>query len=95
MAAARHRPVAPHTSQSIVSTAANVHLLCAVPNRLIYEADISAISPWRDRLASNLLPVKDGFIEPNDEPGLGLAINEDILKDYPAIAGSPYVPPRS
>lgn len=45
------------------------HLLCAVPNRLIYEADISAINPWRDRLASNPLVVKDGFIEPNDEPG--------------------------
>jgi D-galactarolactone cycloisomerase len=94
MAAAWHRPVAPHTSQSIISTAANVHLLCAVPNRLIYEADISAINPWRDRLASNPLLVKDGFIEPNDQPGLGLAINEDILKEFPAIAGSSYVPPR-
>lgn len=50
--------------------------------------------PWRDRLASNPLVVKDGFIEPNDEPGLGLTINEDILADYPAIAGSSYVPPR-
>jgi L-alanine-DL-glutamate epimerase-like enolase superfamily enzyme len=38
--------------------------------------------------------VKDGFIEPDDEPGLGLTINEDILADYPAIAGSSYVPPR-
>jgi hypothetical protein len=33
------------------------------------------------------LVVKDGFIEPNDEPGLGLTIHEDILADYPAIAG--------
>ena len=69
-------------------------MLCAIPNRLIYEADISAINPWRDRLASNPLVVKDGFIEPNNEPGLGLTINEDILADYPAIAGSSYVPPR-
>lgn len=94
MAAAWHRPVAPHTSQSIISTAANVHLLCAVPNRLIYEADISAINPWRDRLAANPLVVRDGFIEPNDGPGLGLAIDEDMLAQYPAIPGSSYVPPR-
>jgi len=94
MAAAWHRPVAPHTSQSIISTAANVHLLCAVPNRLIYEADISAINPWRDELAANPLVVTDGFIEPNDEPGLGLTINEEMLVNYPAIPGSSYVSAR-
>jgi len=38
---------------------------------------------------------RDGFIDLNDNlPGLGLTINEDILADYPAIAGSSYVPPR-
>jgi L-alanine-DL-glutamate epimerase-like enolase superfamily enzyme len=53
-----------------------------------------AINPWRGRLASNPLVVREGFIEPNDEPGLGLTIDEDMLADYPGIAGSSYVPPR-
>jgi L-alanine-DL-glutamate epimerase-like enolase superfamily enzyme len=42
---------------------------------------ISAINPWRGRLASNPLVVREGFIEPNDEPGLGLTIDEDMLAD--------------
>jgi hypothetical protein len=57
-------------------------------------ADLSAINPWRDRLASNPLVMREGFIEPNDEPGLGLTIDEDRLADYRGIAGSSYVPPR-
>ena len=94
MAAAWHLRMAPHTSQSMISTAANVHLLCAMPNRLIYEADISDTNPWRDQLAANPLLVKDGHIEPNEEPGLGLQIDEEMLTRFAAIPGSCYVPPR-
>lgn len=92
MASAWHLRMAPHLSQSIISTAANVHLLCALPNAMIYEADISRINPWRDDLARNPLRVVDGYIQPNDEPGLGLDIDESILEQYPAIPGSSYVP---
>jgi hypothetical protein len=34
------------------------------------------------------LVVREGFIEPNDEPRPGLTIDEDMLADYPGIAGS-------
>lgn len=94
MAAAWHVKMAPHTSQSVISTAANVHLLCALPHGMIYEADISAVNPWRDVLARNPLRVVDGHIEPNDKPGLGIDIDETILERYPAIPGSSYVPPN-
>ncbi|MBY6139318.1 mandelate racemase/muconate lactonizing enzyme family protein [Leisingera daeponensis] len=93
MGAAWHLQVAPHTSQSVIGTAANVHLLCAISNGLIYEADISARNPWRDDLATNPLKVEKGFIEPNDLPGLGLEIDEAMLEAYPAIPGASYVPP--
>ncbi len=69
-------------------------LICAVPNRLIYEADISDTNPWRDQLTANPLLVKDGHIEPNEEPGLGLQIDEEMLTRFAAIPGSCYVPPR-
>ena len=94
MAAAWDLRMAPHTGQSMISTAANVHLLCAMPNRLIYEADISHTNPWRDQSAANPLLVKDGHIEPNEEPGLGLQIDEEMLTRFAAIPGSCYVPPR-
>jgi hypothetical protein len=41
------------------------------------------------RLASNPLVVREGFIEPNDEPDPSLTIDEDMLADYPGIAARP------
>lgn len=92
MAAAYHLLAAPHTSQSVISTAANAHLLCALPNALIYEADISARNPWRDELSKVPLGVERGWIEPADRPGLGLEIDDELLARYPAIPGPCYVP---
>jgi L-alanine-DL-glutamate epimerase-like enolase superfamily enzyme len=92
MAAASHLSLAPHTSQSMISTAANVHLLCAIPNGLIYEADLAPVNPFRDDLSDPALVVKEGYIEPNDQPGLGLHIDEELLARYPGIPGPCYVP---
>jgi len=93
MAAAYHLLMAPHTSQSVISTAANVALLCAIPNGLIYEADISPLNPWRDDLAKPALAVVDGHIEPFEGPGFGIDVDEALLARYPAIPGPCYVPP--
>jgi D-galactarolactone cycloisomerase len=92
MAAAWHLPLAPHTSQSVISTAANLHLLCAIPNGLLYEADLAPVNPFRDDLSDPALVVKDGYIEPNDRPGLGLNISEEVLARYPGIPGPCYMP---
>lgn len=91
MAEAWHLMVAPHTSQSMLSTAANMHLMCAVPNALIYEADLAPVNPFRDQLVRNPLVVKDGYIEPNDEPGLGVDVDESVIAKYPGIPGPAYV----
>jgi L-alanine-DL-glutamate epimerase-like enolase superfamily enzyme len=91
MAEAWHLPVAPHTGQSILSASANVHVMCAIPNALIFEADLAELNPFRDDISSSALLIKDGYIEPNNGPGLGLNINESILEKYPAIPGPCYV----
>lgn len=92
MAEACHLFVAPHTSQSIISTAANIHLLCAIPNGLIYEADLAAVNPFRDEIAGSPFKFEGGFIEPNDKPGLGIDINEELLESYQGIPGPCYQP---
>ena len=92
MAAAYHIPAAPHTSHSVISAAANVHLLSAIPNGLIYEADVAKINPFRTDLAKPALAVKNGYIEPPDAPGLGLNIDEAMLAAYPALPGPCYIP---
>ena len=92
MAAAWHLASAPHTSHSMLSAAANVHLLCALGNGLVYEADEAPVNPFRTDLARNPLEVRDGCIEPHDAPGLGLDIDEAMLADYPAVPGPCYLP---
>jgi len=92
MAAAWHLFAAPHTSHTIISTAANVHLLCALSNALIFEADVAGINPFRTELAGDAYRVVDGHIEPADRPGLGLDIDEAVLARYPAVPGPCYIP---
>jgi D-galactarolactone cycloisomerase len=92
MAAAWNYHAAPHTSHSILGAAANVHLLCAIQNGLIFEADVAPINPFRTDLARNPLQVVDGYIEPNDAPGFGLDIDESVLAEYPAVPGPCYIP---
>ena len=92
MAAAWHLFAAPHTSHTIISTAANVHLLCALSNALIFEADVAGINPFRTDLAGDAYQVVDGHIEPVDRPGFGLDIDETVLARYPAVPGPCYIP---
>ena len=94
MAAAWHVPMAPHTSHSVISAALNAHVLSAIPNGLIFEADVAKINPFRTELAKPALELKDGHIEPFDKPGLGLDLDLAVLDQYPAIPGPCYIPGR-
>ena len=65
MAGAWHLWCAPHTSHTVISAAANVHLLSALSNGLIFEADVAAVNPFRTDLAGQgAYAVVDGHIEP-------------------------------
>jgi D-galactarolactone cycloisomerase len=92
MAAAWHLFAAPHTSHTVISAAANVHLLCALSNALVFEADVGGINPFRTELAGAAYQVADGYIAPPDKPGLGLDIDPAVLDRHPAIAGPCYIP---
>ncbi len=94
MAAAWDLLMAPHTSHSVISAAANVHLLAALANGLIFEADVAKVNPFRTDLSKSPFAVVDGHIEAPDRPGLGLDIDEAMLAQYPAIAGPCYIPGR-
>jgi D-galactarolactone cycloisomerase len=92
MAEAWHIFAAPHTSHTVISAAANVHLLCALSNALIFEADVGGINPFRTELAGNAYRVIDGHIVPPDGPGLGLDVDLAVLDRHSAIAGPCYIP---
>lgn len=94
MAAAWHLFAAPHTSHTIISTAANAHLLAALPNALIFEADVAEINPFRTELAGDAYQVVDGHIAPLDRPGLGIDIDAAVLQKISGGAGAVLHPRR-
>ncbi|MGK6315517.1 mandelate racemase/muconate lactonizing enzyme family protein [Neorhizobium sp. DT-125] len=84
-----HLQFAPHTSASVLSTAASLHTLSVAPNAFIYEADVSAINAFRDELGKPF-EIVDGIILAPEGPGLGVEINESLISRYPFIPGASY-----
>jgi D-galactarolactone cycloisomerase len=39
-------------------------------------------NPWRDGLAIDPPTIKDGYIEVPKKPGLGIEVNEDVVRKY-------------
>ena len=89
MASAFRVGYAPHTgSSSANALAVGMHLATAMPNFLFYE---HMQSDWSDEQRNPLrwdlfnLPVKsfkDGYLEIEDTPGLGIELNEDVVRRY-------------
>ncbi len=90
LAMAYRRAFAPHTGMSSIDGAACVHLLCAAQNALVYESDCAAFNPFRDDLVGGAPCVVDGYIEPNEAPGLGIEIDESLFAKLPGVAGPCY-----
>ena len=91
LASAYRRAFAPHTGMSGIDAAACVHLLCATSNALIYEGDCAAFNPFRDELVAGGPVLVDGCVEPNDQPGLGIEVDERLFAKLPGIAGPCYL----
>lgn len=89
LSSAFHIPYAPHTgSSSAICMAASLHLAVAEPGFLIYEY---MMSDWNKSQKNPLrwelvqLPIKsfnNGYIEVDEKPGLGIELNEEIIKRY-------------
>jgi galactonate dehydratase len=82
MAEVHHVQIAPHLYCGPVVGAANIQLATCSPNFLIQES----IERWQG-FHSDILktPIRweEGYIIPPTEPGLGVELNEELIKDYP------------
>ncbi|MCG8483795.1 MAG: mandelate racemase/muconate lactonizing enzyme family protein [Clostridia bacterium] len=75
-------PCIPHVFSSGISLASNLHLIGSIPNGSLLEYDRN-YNPLRNTLINEeLLPDKNGFVHIPDRPGLGIEVNEDIIKKY-------------
>jgi galactonate dehydratase len=82
MAEVDHVQIAPHLYCGPVVGAANIQLAACSPNFLILES----IERW-DGFHAQILrkPVRweAGYVIPSTEPGLGVELNEELIKQYP------------
>ena len=82
----------PHTSATGINMAASIHMLAAVDNGGYFEGDVAAHNPFRDHLGGTPYKVdRSGCVEPLDQPGLGLVVDENFLATHPLIDGPCYV----
>ena len=73
-------PIAPHNIGSPVQTVANCHVMAAVPNFLVLEFHHLDDSFWEGIVNEGPL-IQEGHIEVPNLPGLGVTLNEDLLKN--------------
>jgi len=79
----------PHVWGSAIAMKAGLHCALALPHYpgglvqrpMLFEMDRTP-NVFRERLCASGLPMKDGWIYPNEEPGLGLRVDEEWLEHY-------------
>ena len=76
--------IAPHNPQGPVSTAASIEFGFATPSYIICESVQNDV-PWRNEVVNEGFTIeKKGMIVlPNKRPGLGIEINEEVVKKHP------------
>jgi galactonate dehydratase len=76
-------PVAPHSPHSPLCTIITGHFSASTPNLLIQEVEVDDV-PWRDRVLSEPLRIREGHLELPDGPGFGVELVEDEIVRHPS-----------
>jgi L-alanine-DL-glutamate epimerase-like enolase superfamily enzyme len=81
------RTVVPHVAGlTAVGLAASLHFAAAMPRCLVFEWDSSPFQPLRDELPKEPIfateRIRDGRMAVPNGPGLGIEVNEDVLRQY-------------
>jgi L-alanine-DL-glutamate epimerase-like enolase superfamily enzyme len=86
-------PMAMHFAGTPVSCMANVHCAAATRNFLALENHSLDVPWWQDLVEGTDKPIiEKGFIKVPDKPGLGVTLNEDVVRAHLA-PGTGYFEP--
>lgn len=88
LARAHNKRVAPHSWSDAITVIANAQFASALDNAVTVEVDQTG-NPFVDRLLGGRLPVRDGILHLNDEPGLGIDLDQKIIDRYRLEKGQP------
>lgn len=83
MADLRSMVMAPHNSNGPVCTAASVHLDFCTPNFKVQECFDDFSETWVREAVPGCPVPRDGYFYPPEKPGLGIDLNEDVIKAHP------------
>jgi 2-dehydro-3-deoxyphosphogalactonate aldolase len=78
--------IAPHLYNGPVGAAASIQLATATPNFLIQES-IMTWGGFHAEILQEKITWRDGYIIPSSEPGLGVALNMDVVKAHSPYTG--------
>jgi L-alanine-DL-glutamate epimerase-like enolase superfamily enzyme len=75
--------MAMHMAATPVAQMASVHCAAATENVMILENHAVDYAPWNDLVMGLPTPIiQNGYIDVPETPGLGLELNEDVIKDH-------------
>lgn len=81
LAALKHQFYNPHSWSSAINTAASLHL-CASSTNVVYFELKPNPNPMQHELVDSPFDQVNGSISIPDEPGLGVNVNEEVVKKY-------------
>lgn len=82
--------LAPHDgSTGPIAEMANLHVLATTPNLLFLEHRDRDVF-WRREVVQGVVLDQEGYLPVPDQPGLGLTLDEEAIKKYPAAPYSRY-----
>lgn len=75
-------PVAPHNCMSPLCTLITANLCASIQNFLVMEFEVDDV-PWRDKVISEPLRTRNGYLELPRKPGYGVDLDEDEIARHP------------
>jgi len=71
----------PHSWSSAINTAASLHVFASSPNGVVFELKVLP-SPMQHELVREPFEQADGFLVVPDRPGLGVEVDEGVVRRY-------------
>src|SRR5208283_2538204 len=90
MAEAYYAQIAPHLYAGPVEAMANVHIATCSPNFLILEG-LETWGGFYNEILKKPILWEEGYIMPPTEPGLGIELDEEVMKKYPVKGNDPSI----
>ncbi len=82
MAYEKNIPCVPHSFSTGINVAASMHLIATMPDALFLEYCVVESPIRKGLLSEDICRARNGFVEVPERPGLGIELNEEMVRRY-------------